>query len=442
MIAAAGSIALPEAVAVYGTLTARVAGPVAFAYEAADPELRMGAITPDIVVRGAGRTLLIEVHVTHPAEEAKLEELRRRELPAIEIDLSKAPRHASKEHHAALVLRDAPRRWLFNGKVEAAASKLRDQAEREEADRRRRRLALHDRLAAEAERSWATPAPERPDWVQAARDMGAESAVGFDVSGSRCFVVGPATWQARLLEYAALRARGREFNDREVLRELADAIKGPFARSAPWDPDLVAHIGSRIPGFATPQDALAAYVRKTRGLGWVLRQPSGALAMDRERAHRAQAARQAAEGRRLRRDRLRGTVAAVIAAAGVRMDLDHWMETATFDLAGSPSSVADGGGPELDRLVRHLQALQRMVSVDGADPVDDLLDLPLRPMRARRLEQQRAAPAAAGGRRAPGVGRGAGSAAAGDCRVPRRGCQRRGQPGRSGGRRRVAGGEA
>ena len=198
----------------------------------------------------------------------------------------------------------------------------------------------------------------------------------------------PATWQARLLDYAALRARGREFNDREVLRELADAIKGPFARSAPWDPDLVAHIGSRIPGFATPEDALAAYVRKTRGLGWVVRQPSGALAMDRERAHRAWAARQAAEGRRLRRDRLRGTAAAVIAAAGIRVDLDRWMETATVDLAGSPSSVADGGGPQLDHLVCHLQALERMASVDGADPVDDLLGLPLRPLRARRAEEQ------------------------------------------------------
>ena len=51
--------------------------------------------------------LLVEIHVTHPAEEAKLEELRLRELPAIEIDLSRAPRHAPREHHADLSLPSA-----------------------------------------------------------------------------------------------------------------------------------------------------------------------------------------------------------------------------------------------------------------------------------------------------------------------------------------------
>ncbi len=389
VIAAADSIALPEAVAVHEHLVERIAASVLFAYESAQAEVHMGAITPDIVVRGTGRTLLVEVHVTHPAEDAKVEELRRRELPAIEIDLSRAPRHASRDHHAALILRDAPRRWLFNAKVEAAVAKLRETAEREEADRQRRRRAQFDRVAAEAERSWSAPAPEQPEAVQVARDMGAEDAVGLDVPGSRCFAAGPATWQACLLEYAALQARGREFNDREALRELAHLMKNPFARSGPWDPDLVAHIGARVPGFATPEDALAAYVRRTRGLGWVERQPSGALAMGRERAHEALVARHAAEDRRRRRERLRGAVTTVVTAAGLRVDVGRWMATATFELPDSPLSVADHGGAGLDRLVRHLQALERMVSVDGADPADDLLGLPLQSFRARRAKQQR-----------------------------------------------------
>ncbi len=187
VIATAGSIDLPEVVAAHEHLAERIAPIRAFAYDATDREVWMGTITPDIVVHGGGRQLLVEVYVTHRAEDAKLEELRRRELPAIEIDLSKAPRHAPREHHAELILRTAPRRWLFNGKMEAAIARLRQQTEREAADRHRRRQAEFDRIAAEAAVWWKPSSREQPGWVQVAKDMGAGSDIGLDVPAANCF---------------------------------------------------------------------------------------------------------------------------------------------------------------------------------------------------------------------------------------------------------------
>lgn len=214
VIAAARGISLPEAVAVHGHLVEHVSAAMTFAYDAADAEVRMGAITPDIVLYGAGRQLLVEVHVTHPAENAKLEELRLRELPAIEIDLSKAPRHAPREYHADLILRTAPRRWLFNAKIEAVIARLRERAEREAAHARRKLEAGFERIAADAARWWAAPAREDPEWIRSAEDMGARDAIGVDVPGARCFAVGPATWQARLLDHAINRMRGAELGFR------------------------------------------------------------------------------------------------------------------------------------------------------------------------------------------------------------------------------------
>lgn len=392
VIAAARSISLPQAVAVHGHLFEHVAAARTFAYDAADPELRMGAITPDIVLHGGGRSLLVEVHVTHPAEDAKLEELRLRKLPAIEIDLSKVPRHAPREHHADLILRAAPRKWLFNGKIEAAVAMLRQRADQEAADTKRRREAEFERVAADAALWWAAPAREQPEWVRAAEDMGAGKAVGVDVPGSRCFAVGPATWQGRLLDHAVNRMQGYEFSTRDALRELAQIqlIKRPFVRSGSWDPDLVALIGAKLPGFATPEGAIDAYVRAVRGAGWITRQPSGALAVDRDHAHRAQAVARAARDRRSRRERVTGALEAVLTAAGRRIDTDRWLGKATFELDGSPLSVADRGGPALDKLVRDLQAMERMVSTDGADPVDDLLGLPLKDVQAKRAKERQA----------------------------------------------------
>ena len=392
VIAAAQEISLPTAIAVHGNLFGHVAAARLFAYDAAASEVRMGTIIPDIVLHGRGRQLLVEVHVTHPAEDAKLDELRLRGLPAIEIDLSKAPRHAPREHHADLILRTAPRRWLFNAKIEAAAARLRQRADQEAVEATLRREAEFGRIAADAALWWAAPTREQPDWVRSAEDMGAGDAIGLDVPGTRCFAVGPATWQARLLDHAVNRMRGAEFSTRDALRELAqlELIKRPFVRSGPWDPDLVAHIVATIPGFATPEHAVDAYVRESRAIGWLRRRPSGALAVDREQVLRAQDMSRASHDRRGRRDRVVKALEAVLSAAGRRIDMDRWLNEATFGLAGSPLSVADNGGPALDRLLRHLRALERMVSTEGTDPVDDLLGLPLADVNARRTGERRA----------------------------------------------------
>ncbi len=182
------------------------------------------------------------------------------------------------------------------------------------------------------------------------------------------------------------------FSNTEALRELVqlELIKKPFAKSGRWDPDLIAHIQTTLPDFATPEDALNTFVRQLQSTGWIRRQPSGALAADRDLVTRAHASLKVAQERRRRRDGLHEVVTAVTQAAGLRQfNVDRWLRTERSKTEGSPLSVADQGGAALDRLMRDLQALQRMVSVDGADPVDDLLGLPLRKIHARRSEERR-----------------------------------------------------
>jgi hypothetical protein len=221
--------------------------------------------------------------------------------------------------------------------------------------------------------------------------MGAGNAIGLNVPGARCFAVGPATWQARLLDHAVNGMKGAEFSTRDAVRTLAqiELIKRPFVRGGRWDPDLIARIAARVPDFATPEVAIDTYISEVSSAGWIKRQMSGALAVDREQVFRAQDTGRAARDRRRRREQVLEALEAVLSAANRRIDVDRWLTKGMIEQEGSPLSIADRGGPALDRLVRNLNAMERMVSTEGTDPVEDLLGLPLRDVQARRIEERR-----------------------------------------------------
>ncbi len=271
VIAANRSILLPEALAVLGQASERVAGSVTFRYDGAELEVDIGAIRPDVVIRGRGRELAVEVAVTHVSDAAKIDALRRRGLAAIEIDLSRAPRHATRGEHTDLILCSAPRRWLHNVRVEQAMARLR-------ADEARRREALHGRIAADVKATWHAPSrPGHPEWRQRAQDAGFAGDVGLEIAGSRCFSADVATWQAVVLDFAVMRVPGQAFSAENALQVLHEAgmTKGLFAVRRRWDADLVSVLRAEVPGFVPPDQAMATYADALVGRGVLSRARGG-----------------------------------------------------------------------------------------------------------------------------------------------------------------------
>lgn len=157
IIADAGGIQLPAAVATFGPFTEQVAPSRWLPLDRVDTELWMQGVRPDIVGYRDDRSLAVEVFVTHVCGPEKVALLSERRQATIEIDLSAFRRAADFDEIQDAVLRTAPRQWLFNAKVAEALDRLRAE------DRRRREAAAADaaRRLAEIERQREHEARQR-----------------------------------------------------------------------------------------------------------------------------------------------------------------------------------------------------------------------------------------------------------------------------------------
>jgi hypothetical protein len=104
-------------------------------------ENRLGSIVPDIVVRTAIGDLVVEIAVTHRADQDKREKLKALGLGTIEIYLPPDDVSLSPEGVTQLTLFDAPREWLFHSGYDAAVRAL----EQRRADERQRWLEAKKR---------------------------------------------------------------------------------------------------------------------------------------------------------------------------------------------------------------------------------------------------------------------------------------------------------
>ena len=78
----------------------------------------------------AARELLVEIFVTHRTEQRKIDMLRERRLPTIEIDLSKTPRSTTEDDFKRSVLYEAKAQMAFNYAIHDAEAELRKEAEK------------------------------------------------------------------------------------------------------------------------------------------------------------------------------------------------------------------------------------------------------------------------------------------------------------------------
>lgn len=391
VVSEAREIVLPEAVAEAGGKRRRIAAARAFSYDSAEIEVDMDGLRPDAVVHRDGRSLLIEFSVTHPCGPDKTAEMRRRDLSCVEVDLSRVPRHASREEHAHAVLCGAPRRWIHNARVAAAEEGMSVEAERRAAEERARRARRHAGLAVAAAAAWQEPGQGgSPAWARWSADAGVGHLIGMPVPGSKLFLVDPAIWQAALLRWCHVTHRGAAFHTGEALKALQAerVLKPAFAGGTTWDPDFVALVRDLVPGFVTPAEAVEAYADDLVRRGALDPAPGGWRA-GHERAWAMRGRVEAAQAARERETAVLARVAPLVETAAVPFRADRWMDAPVPELRASPAEVARAGGPAYDALLQRLDTLARMTR-PGADPARaGLLGLPLEGLnRVRQQEAQ------------------------------------------------------
>jgi len=122
-------------------------------------------------VEGAAGRLAVEIRVSHAVDGEKGGEFREFGLSALEVDLSKTPRDATRAQVEEAVRTSAPRSWIHNRRGEELGRRM---AEEEEREARRRVLAEGEAIL---RRSDATVAESgRAAWRDARRWMEAEDA--------------------------------------------------------------------------------------------------------------------------------------------------------------------------------------------------------------------------------------------------------------------------
>ena len=156
IVAEAGGVTLPSVEASYAGLRKRLAEKSWIDLEDVSLEVWMDGFRPDIIGRKGDREIAIEVLVTHPCGPEKIALIRERRTACIEIDLSALSRESNRQMITNAVLHSAPRRWIFNRRIEALVQDLRAERDRiNEAvftarQETERMLALERRREAEA----------------------------------------------------------------------------------------------------------------------------------------------------------------------------------------------------------------------------------------------------------------------------------------------------
>jgi hypothetical protein len=89
-------------------------------------EKSIGDITPDIIVKAKGQSLLIEIYVTHKIDETKYLKIRELGISTLEIDLSKIHNEITyKELETILLSNNANKKWIYNKVQEQCREDLR-----------------------------------------------------------------------------------------------------------------------------------------------------------------------------------------------------------------------------------------------------------------------------------------------------------------------------
>lgn len=386
----ARKVFLPAATSAYPGVELELQAARWFEFVDIEVEVRRGDLIPDLVAKtiGADGELFefwIEVYVTHKCGAPKIAKIKAAGPEAIEIDLS---RFRTSYDAAAIreALLEGPRRhWLHNRAIEAD---FEERTKRAEADRARKEAEARRKTEAliQAFRDARAIAPSAADKATVARieALGLSDVIGL--TAPRPFAVPEKVWQAIVWDKLVVPplAAGKSpppLKPSEALSILRRYV--PPGLSGIIDRDQINAVKAIEPGFVAPLDALTTYFRalERKGDFWCLDFPKWHVSGPRQAAIRAhfEAKREAIKQTKALRRRIENLLNQ--SPEKVRIDLDIWFEQPCLK-GVSPSGLIGMGDTGWRRLDEAVRDLERMVT--GA-PVDDLLGLPLAPIRAEAV---------------------------------------------------------
>jgi hypothetical protein len=387
---------LPAVVARHGRQSRNITDKAGkFQYDDARLEVQMDGIKPDVVLReapvakrsaSATRELLVEIFVTHRTEQRKIDLIRERRLPTIEINLSKTPRFVTPDEFKRSVLYEAKRKWLFNNAIHDAEAALREKAEE-----------LFGNIGASLNAAYEVEfVPIHNRWRQDIEDARVEDLVGTHVPGDRCFTVAPEIWQSAILS-RFLRSPDRSRFDAEATLDWLDRerlLKPAFRRLlGETDRDLLAHVRAVVPEFRPPLRVVEDYAGQMVLYGLFPRSHSNGGSSDSEPTEFAEecARRIQMYYWRLRVAEVEEVFKAIQAEAknGPLMEWEPWLDTFQVALSGTPRARITGREVGFRELMDHLKALRQMLEPNAEIPAAGLLGLPLEPERDAREAERR-----------------------------------------------------
>jgi len=376
-------------------------------------EERLDGVIPDVMATVDGRDLLIEIYYTHKCGQEKKKRLAEMGLDTVEIDLSRLVRNAAIPEVAAALHSLAPREWVYNARIAAVESRLKQQAERrrqaeERADQQRQRVQagrVAKLVAAAAEAKAAAdrrspPPPKLAEILEHVRCSRFGNLVGAAVEGDFAFTVTPAVWQSLLINRFVLVPLNERRSSAFTLKDAFDyprlyhLIVGELSGFIS-DSDEAA-VRREIPDFKSPFNVLMAYIEFLEDKRVLEKAGRG----HRRISHDVWSGE---EHRRVNEQLFKERAAAVLDRCdAILSELDpadrrgfdprRWFDTAGESHKPSPRQLCERGIAHGD-LLHHLASLQAMLA-PGGEPVEDLMGLPLdRILAIRKTEAEQRASA-------------------------------------------------
>jgi hypothetical protein len=257
------SLLLPARVAIFGGRREQLSPPTEFAFDSAHVEHNLRGIIPDLYLVHRGRSLVVEIAVTHKCGEEKVERLRKNEIAAIEIDLSQTPRDARLEDVREAVLKSAPRSWIFNNGIDHAVALLRTQAGREEEEQERKLDQQAERLGDiyQSAKGKLFPRLHSNRHLQFLERVGCTDLVDIELDGNAVFRVSSVLWQsAVLLDVLFHRKLGKNLQTPVSICRYLERINFVRRDFCSLPETIEERITRRQPDFRAPWRVIGAYL--------------------------------------------------------------------------------------------------------------------------------------------------------------------------------------
>lgn len=352
-------------------------------------------VVPDLFIERGDRKLLVEIWVTHPCDEAKRNELMKKGIATLEIDLSEFPRSASREEVSKAVLKEAHRYWVYHPKIEAEIAAMRAV---DEAAKQREKEAFEDnsaKMEANYRAGLQDLAARLPARLSRKSDIlraGYGRHIGIAVDGAGCFTVSAREWQFYILRDAFAPRQDLAHPTYRVANLFDWFKKRKLIRSAfnYVAPDIEDALAARGIGFLSPYRSIERYLEELRARGVLRKQQAHYSAPSLVDA--VNKLREADQRRESYRESLieRGEKILQTLPEAERQGLTgaSWLDIPQL----SGTSLADAlnrDAPNIDMVFFNLRAIEDMIFSKGR-MADESLGLPITAERGRQQAARRA----------------------------------------------------